>query len=764
MLTENVTGEAVWRDPGRAAEDRVTDLLSRMTLEEKVAQLGSAWVGATPALDVAPHQHEFADSTPDWAATVEHGLGQLTRPYGTAAVPVARGAALLARRQAEIVAANRFGIPALVHEECLVGFMTWGATAYPTPLAWGATFDPGLVQAMAQQIGAQMRAAGVHQGLAPVLDVVRDPRWGRTEETIGEDPYLVATVGTAYVRGLRAGGIVPTLKHFAGYSASRAGRNFAPVAVGRRELADVLLPPFELAIRDGGADSVMHSYAEIDGVPVAADPHLLTDVLRNDWGFTGTVVADYYGVTFLDTLHGIAGDPAAAAALALTAGVDVELPATRCYRELPDLVRRGAVPEALVDRAAARVLRQKIQLGLLDPDWRPHDTIPADLDPPQARDLARKLAEESVVLLANDGVLPVRDTVTKVAVVGPRADDTAGMLGCYSYPAHHAITGDLGIRVPTVAAALRGELPHAAVTVVPGEDAAGIADAVAAAREADVCVAVLGDRSGLFGRGTTGEGCDVEDLSLPGEQGRLLDELIATGTPVVLVLLSGRPYALGSYTGCAAIVQAFLPGEEGGAAVAGILTGRVEPTGRLPIGVPRTPGGQPAGYLAPRLAHRTDVSSVDPTPLFPFGHGLAYTHFGWSDIEPQGPVEAATDEPVPVSVTVRNDGERPGAEVVQLYLHDPLAQVTRPVQRLVGYARVALEPGEAVRVTFRFHPDMASFTGRDGDRVVEPGALDLRLGASSVDIRGRVSVRLTGTERTVGHDRTMITEVTCEPA
>ncbi|SDZ45695.1 beta-xylosidase [Micromonospora pattaloongensis] len=777
-------GRAPWQDPSLPAEERVEDLLARLTLEEKLAQLSGMWLGATATEhDMAPHQHDLVDETLDWTELTRSGLGQLTRPFGTAPVDPAAGAAALARRQAEIVAAGRFGIPALAHEECLAGVMTWGATVYPTPLAWGASFDPALVGRMAAQIGATMRRLGIHQGLAPVLDVVRDPRWGRTEETIGEDPYLVGTIGTAYVRGLESAGIVATLKHFAGYSASRAGRNFGPVAVGPRELADTLLLPFEMALRDGGARSVMHSYAEIDGVPCAADETLLTGLLRDAWGFTGTVVADYFGVSFLQSLHGVAATPAEAAALALTAGVDVELPAVRCYGPpLLRAVRAGAVPVSLVDRAARRVLRQKCELGLLDPDWQP--TPPAlagpdgadggvDLDPPAHRELARQLAEESVVLLANDGTLPLRPG-SRVAVVGPLADSPAAMLNCYSFPSHVAdahpgLSG--AVAIPTLLAALRTELGAAGLAHVAGgtldeQEMPEIVRAAAAAANADVCVAVLGDRAGLFGAGTSGEGCDAEDLELPGRQAELLDAVLATGTPVVLVMLSGRPYALGRYADrLAAVVQAFFPGEEGGPAVAGVLSGRVCPSGRLPVGVPRRPGGQPAGYHGPALAHRTEVSTVDPTPLFPFGHGLSYTAFAWEDVRVDGapvpgPVELGTDGELTLSLAVRNTGHRAGAEVVQLYLHDPIAQVTRPVQRLTGYARVALGPGEARRVEFRVHADLSCFTGRSGHRIVEPGELELRLSASSADHRHTVLVRLTGPERRVDYRRRLTAAVT----
>ncbi|MGW0776776.1 beta-xylosidase/alpha-l-arabinosidase [Streptomyces sp. NPDC002835] len=771
--------EGRWRDASLSDEARVEDLMGRMTLEEKTAQLYGVWVGADGDGDgVAPHQNDMVDPV-DWDALITRGLGQLTRPFGSAPVDPATGAVALARAQRQIAAANRFGIPALAHEECLAGFTAWSATAYPVPLAWGATFDPDLVAAMARRIGADMRAVGVHQGLAPVLDVVRDLRWGRVEETIGEDPYLVATVGTAYVRGLQSTGIVATLKHFAGYSASAGARNLAPVRAGARELADVILPPFEMALRDGGARSVMHSYAEIDGVPAAADTRLLTGLLRDTWGFTGTVVADYFGIGFLETLHRVADDPGDAARLALTAGVDVELPTVRSYGDaLVEAVRDGTVPEAVVDRALRRVLLQKCELGLLDPDWSPLPDVlggadgdpesvrgTVDLDPPANRETARLVAERSCVLAANaGGVLPIRGA-RRIAVVGPRADDPLAMLGCYSFPSHVGVSHPdvpLGVDIPTVFAALTDEFPdaavrHAAGCDVDGPDTSGIAEAVRLASDADVCVAVLGDRAGLFGRGTSGEGCDAADLSLPGVQAALLDALLATGTPVVAVLVTGRPYALGRWADrLAAVVQAFFPGEEGGPALAGVLSGRVNPSGRLPVGVPYGPGGQPWTYLQPPLGLAGGVSNLDPTPLYPFGHGLSYTTFAW-EAGPPAPSEIPTDGSADVEVVVRNTGDRDGAEVVQLYLHDPVAQTTRPQAQLIGYARVPLAAGEAARVRFRFHTDLASFTGVGGQRIVEPGDVELRFAASSAahDVRHTVRLRLTGPERACGHDRVL---------
>ncbi|WP_460106927.1 beta-xylosidase/alpha-l-arabinosidase [Streptomyces sp. YKOK-J1] len=763
---------APWRDPALPAAARVDDLLSRMTLEEKTAQLYGVWVGAATDGDgVAPLQREMTADY-DWDELIAHGLGQLTRSFGTAPVDPALGAQALARAQRRIAGASRFGIPAVAHEECLAGFTAWGATAYPVPLAWGASFDPALVAEVGRHIGRDLRSVGVHQGLAPVLDVVRDPRWGRVEETIGEDPYLVGTVGTAYVRGLESAGVIATLKHFAGYASSVGARNLAPVRAGVREFADVTLPPFEMALREGGARSVMASYTETDGVPVSADPRLLDELLRGEWGFTGTVVADYFGVGFLLSRHRVAEDEAGAAHLALAAGVDVELPTLKCYgAPLVTAVRAGRVPESLVDRAARRVLLQKCGLGLLDEDWRPEPGGPVDLDSAANRALAGRLAEESVVLLDNpDGLLPLAPD-TRIAVVGPRAADALAMLGCYSFPSHvlpHHPEVPLGVSIPTLLDALRTELPDAKVTFAQGcgvrdPDTAGFAEAVARAAEADVCVAVLGDRAGLFGRGTSGEGCDVADLRLPGVQGELLDALVATGVPVVLVLLTGRPYALGRWHGrLGAAVQAFFPGEEGGPAVAGVLSGRVNPSGRLPVSVPRAPGGQPWTYLQPPLGLAGEVSSLDPTPLYPFGHGRSYTTFAWEDFtgdEGDGVTEIGTDGSYDLSLTVRNTGDRAGAEVVQLYLHDPVASVTRPDVRLTGYRRLELAPGESRRLTFRFHADLSCFTDRTGARVVEPGALELRLGPSSAEVRHTARLRLTGPVRAVGSERTLRCEV-----
>jgi len=754
--------------PGPA--DRVAQLLASMTLEEKLAQLVGLWEGrgGDGGGAVAPMQHAMQSDIDQLEEFAVHGLGHLTRVFGTRPVDPVDQSRELARKQRWLQTETRLGIPAIAHEECLTGLATWRATTFPSPPAWGATFDPALVVRMGRAIGASMRSLGVHQGLAPVLDVVRDARWGRVEECIGEDPFLVGELGTAYVRGLEEAGVVATLKHFVGYSASRSGRNLAPVHAGPREVADVLLPPFEMAVLDGGARSVMSSYNEIDGVPVSGDPALLTELLRERWDFAGTVVADYFAVAFLHTLHRSASDLADAAAQALVAGIDVELPTGAGYREpLAELIRSGGLDEAYVDRAVARVLQQKAELGLLDPGFDPEVDGGIELDPPEHRTIAARIAEQSVVLVANDGVLPLE--VGTVALVGPNADSANSLLGCYSF-ANHVLARhpdvELGLEITTVREALTAELGPGRVRYARGcdvrePDTSGFAEALAAAEQSDVVVAVLGDLAGMFGRGTSGEGCDVDSLELPGVQGQFLEQLLDLGRPVVLVLVTGRPYAVGwAIERCAAVVQSFFPGQEGARALAGVLTGRVNPSGRLPMSLPGTPGGQPYSYLHPPLGGASSVSNLDARPAAPFGHGLSYTTFEHHEFRLLAP-HVATTGTVRARVRVTNAGERAGAEVVQLYA-EPLARgVTRPVVQLLGFARVELAPGETAEVELAVPATRLAHTDATLRRAVHPGQLDVALGRSCADLGERHRLTLTGEVHEVGpaDARLMRTEV-----
>ncbi|MGW8481754.1 beta-xylosidase/alpha-l-arabinosidase [Microbacterium sp. NPDC055903] len=740
------------------ASEQVRMLLAQMTLEEKAAQVVGYWLDQGGEL-VAPMADEMASSSASGALAeiTRDGIGHYTRVYGTRPVDPADRAAWLWNEQRRLKRETRLGIPALVHEECLTGLAAWKAATFPTPLAWGASFDAELVGEMAALIGASMRELGIHQGLAPVLDVVRDPRWGRVDECIGEDPYLVGTIGTSFVRGLQSAGVHATLKHFLGYSGSKAGRNHAPVSAGAREVSDVFLPPFEMAIRDGGARGVMNSYTEIDGVPVASDPELLTTLLRERLGFDGVVVADYFAVAFLEVMHAVAADRSEAAALALTAGIDVELPSGDAYlAPLIDRVRSGAFDERYLDRAVLRVLMQKEQLGLLDPEaFEGEPPSAVDLDAPRHREVARRLAAESIVLLANDGALPLSREARRIALIGPNADSAEALQGCYSFANHvlaHHPGHEIGIEIPTVREALAAALPDADIVHVRGADAEGsdrsdFEEAAEAAAASDVAIVVVGDRAGLFGRGTVGEGNDVDDLELPGVQRELVARVAATGTPVVLVLLTGRPYAIewaldGEQPKPAAVLQAFFPGEEGAAAIVDVLVGSSVPSGRMPVSLPRSAGAQSYSYLRPILGGASDVTSADPTPLRPFGFGLSYTTFDYGDFAVDA--SAATDGAFTASVTVTNTGERDAVEVVQLYGRDPVASVTRPVAQLIAYARVAVPSGGSRRVRFEVPTTRFAFTDRRMRRVVEPGEVQVWAAAHSEALASSAASDATG--------------------
>jgi beta-glucosidase len=740
-----------------------------MTLEEKLAQIVGYWLDQNGV--VAPMQGEMAAGQKpagDLAAVTHHGLGHFTRVYGTRPVEPIERARWLWDEQRRLKRETRLGIPALVHEECLTGLAAWKAATFPTPLAWGAAFDPDLVYEMATLIGESMRELGVHQGLAPVLDVISDPRWGRVDECISEDPYVVGTVGTAYVRGLQHAGVHATLKHFVGYSASVAGRNHAPVNAGPREIADVYLPPFEMAILDGGARSVMNSYAAVDGQPMASSVASLTGVLREQLGFEGVVVADYFAVAFLEVMHAVAADRGEAAALALEAGIDIELPTGDAYlAPLADRIRAGDFDEAYVDRAVLRALAQKEELGLLDDDAFENDPPAAiDLDSPRHREVARRLAERSLVLLSNDGTLPLDSaapTRFRVAVVGPNAHRAEALQGCYSFANHvlaHHPGVERGVDIPTVLEGIerrfsaRADVGFAEGCAIEGADTAGFAAAVDLAAGADVAVVVVGDQAGLFGRGTVGEGNDTESLDLPGVQRELVEAVVATGTPVVMVLVTGRPYAIGwAVDGDGprprAVLQGFFPGEGGGLAIADVIAGVVTPSGRLPVSLPRSAGAQPYSYLHPILGGPSDVTAADSTPVRPFGFGLSYTSFAYSDLEVDDTVVAG--ESFEARVTVTNTGDRAGADVVQVYGRDIRGSIARPVAQLLGYQRVELAVGESVRVAFDIPSGRFAFSDARMVRIVEPGDVEVWVG-SHAEASSRATRTATSTGGAIVND------------
>ncbi|PLS78912.1 MAG: beta-glucosidase [Chloroflexi bacterium] len=767
-----------YKDPARGLTERVEDLLGRMTLDEKIAQLGCLWSTALV------HDDAFdADFT---AAKMPHGIGQVTRIGASTGLQPRESAELMNAIQRVAVERTRLGIPIFVHEESVGGFLHRDATVFPQGIGLAATWNPHLVEQVAGVIREQMLAVGARLGLAPVLDVARDPRWGRVEESYGEDPVLSGTLGTAYVRGLQTDdlrqGVVATGKHFLGYAMSEGGRNWNPVQMGPRELREVYAEPFAAAIRDAGLAAIMNSYASIDGIPCAGSHAILTDLLRGELGFGGAVVADYWSIPQLVRFHRVAADRGAAAGLALSAGLDMELPETEFYGEpLKAEVETGRLPEEVVDTAVRRVLRMKFQLGLFENPYVDAQTAAAKFQTAEQRALARQAAAESVILLANDGILPLAPEHKRIAVIGPGADDERLLQGDYHYPAHLEIIylakaqssnpdnliGDEDLTPSAGGAYAPGpyytphvtplgglqaalgadvELLYAKGCEVLGEDRSGFEAAVAAAKAADVAIVVVAGKSGLHRPVTVGEANDAAQLDLTGVQSELVAAVAGTGTPLVVVVLSGRVHSLEREAGHAnALVQLFPPGEEGGNGLADVLTGRVAPSGRLPVSLPRSVGQVPVytGYRAGggRAMFFGDYIDSPTTPLFSFGHGLSYASFAYEQLEVTG---TTTREPITVSVVVRNTSERAGAEVVQLYAQDQVATVARPDQMLIGFARVPLAPGQAKTVRFTVHPSRLAFYDPQMRFVVEPGAFRFAVGASAADMRCEQSVDLSG--------------------
>ena len=766
-----------YQDPKAPIEDRVEDLLIQMTLDEKLAQLGCVEHRAGPRRHVRSH----------WvAAQMPHGIGQITRIGASTGLRPHDSAVLMNAIQQVAVERTRLHIPIFVHEEAVGGFCHRDATVFPHGIGLAATWNPALVEEVADVIRAQMLAVGARLALAPVLDVARDGRWGRVEETYGEDPFLAGTIGTAYVRGLQTGdlrhGVVATGKHFLGYAMSEGGRNWNPVQLGPREVREVYAEPFAAAIRDAGLGAIMNSYASVDGVPCAGSAAILTDLLRGELHFAGGVVADYWSIPQLLRFHRVAADQGEAARLALQAGLDMELPATEYYgAPLKAEVESGRLPIEVVDTAVRRVLRMKFLLGLFEQPYVDAGAAGAHFQTPEQRALARRAAAESTILLTNDGVLPLAPHVKRIAVIGPGADDARLLQGDYHYPTHlemiylapehpsetNNITGDTtltpnagGVYAPgphftphiTPLAGLRAavgddvEVLYAPGCDVFGDDRSQFDAAVHAARAAEVAVVVVAGKSGLHRPVTSGEGNDATHLDLPGVQAELIDAVAATGTPLVVVVLSGRVHTLTSIAARAnALLQLFPPGEEGGSALADVLTGAVNPSGRLPVSVPRAVGQTPiySGYRAggDRPMFFDDYIDCPATPLFAFGHWLSYTSFAYEQFTVRG---TTSRELVEVSVVVRNTGERAGDEVAQLYVHDQIASVARPDRMLVGFARVALDPGQARTVMFTVHPSRLAFYDPHMRFVTEPGTFSFSVGTSAADMRAEQTVALGG--------------------
>ncbi len=747
-------------DASLSVEARVSALIAEMTLDEKIAQLGSYWI------------YEVLEGTTFSAAKAgklfSSGVGQITRMGGASNVKPTESVVLANSIQKFLIDNTRLGIPAVIHEECCSGYMARGATVFPQAIGVASMWEPKLVEEMADVIRRQMRSVGAHHALSPVLDVARDARWGRVEETFGEDPYLVARMGVAYVRGLQGqtlhNGIVATGKHFVGYGASEGGMNWAPPHIAGREMRDVYLFPFEAAVREGKMASMMNGYHELDGVPCGSNKELLTTILRDEWGFDGTVVSDYFAITMLDEYHHVASSKQDAAFAALDAGLDVELPFTDSYGSpLREAVLAGKIPESLVDVSLRRVLTQKFALGLFDNPYV--DNLAVVFDTPDERKLAREIAQKSIVLLKNEGnLLPLNKQLSSIAVIGPNADSIRNLFGDYAYPAHvetllesknksnvfnqplpdniHAIDDFIpamsilsGIKAQVSATT---QIHYAKGCAVNDTVTDGFAEAVEAARQAQVAIVVVGDKAGLTDDCTSGEARDRADLQLPGVQSQLVKAIYDTGTPIVLVMINGRPVSLGWIAeSVPAILEAWFPSEEGGNAVADVLFGDVNPGGKLPITFPRSVGQVPIYYghkpSGGRSHWKGDYVETSSKPLYPFGFGLSYTQFEFSNLRLDEATAPVGGE-ITVQIDVTNVGERSGDEVVQLYIRQNATTVTRPVKELKGFQRVTIEPQQMQTVSFCLKINQLGFYDQAQKFVVEPGKVEIMVGNSSQDI------------------------------
>ena len=767
------TLETRYQNPDLSTDDRVEDLLARMTLDEKLAQIGSLWsfelFRTETELDPALLRTRLAD-----------GIGQVSRVAGATNLEPAAAVEVGNAIQRFLIEETRLGIPAILHEETLHGVLARGAPAFQQSIGAAASFDPALVEAIAGTIRRRMLAIGGRLALAPVLDITRDPRWGRIEETYGEDPYLASIMGAAYVRGIQgpdlATGVAATAKHLVGHGLAEGGRNQSPAHVGPRELRDEQLLSFEVAVRDAGIASVMPAYCDVDGVPSHASHELLTTILRREWGFDGLVCSDYTAVQMLVGEHRLTGDLGEAARLALHAGMDSELPTSSAYAApLREAVEAGRVDIALVDAAVVNVLRLKFRLGLFDKPYvdAPDATVMAALED-EERALAAELARRSMVLVENDGVLPLAADPGRIAVLGPIADSARDLLGDYAHMPHIETLAELRhqanpfgfpsseviqpldelIGRTTVLDAFRTRFGAERVVYArgtglrDGTDEA-LAEAVEVARGVDVAIVVVGERSGLTDDATTGEARDRRGLGLLGRQQELVEAVVATGTPVVLVVVSGRPLALEwAATHCAAVLLAWVPDEAGPGAIAAIVAGDVTPGGHLPVTVPRHVGQLPLTYrhhpTGGKSNWKIDYVDGSVTPLWPFGFGRSYTTFALERLRVDEAAVPTQEGVVTVHVDAVNTGSRPGDEVVQLYVRDMEASVARPVLELRGFHRVALDPGERCTVTFRMSVEQLAYIGADYRRVIEPGRVGIFVGHSAADLPLSAEVTLTG--------------------
>jgi len=813
----------LYKEASQPIEKRVQDLIGRMTLEEKVMQLCSIF----PLMLVTNDRLDMQKMDD----LIGKGLGRITQFQMISPSSTSKLAEFVNQIQDYAMKHTRLGIPIIIQTEATSGFIGAKATNFPTPIGLASTWEPELMNELANVIREEMRTAGVTQALGPVLDIARDARWGRIHETFGEDPYLISAMGAEFVKGLQGDahkeGVISTAKHFLGYSLAEGGLNLSAAHIGERELYEVFARPFEAAIKEADLAAAMTSYSDINGIPCGASPEIVTGLLREKMGFKGFVVSDGAALRKMVTAYGIARDMQEAGIHALEAGLDAEMPIGDGFKQLPDSVEKGLVDPKLIDRAVERVLKAKFEYGLFENPYAKTERIHEIYTRTTSKKLAAKLAEDSMVLLKNkEGRLPLDSNIKSVAVIGPHADSVRCMFSGYTNVAFleskqaletsmkskvkqvnitfNGLADELAkdtasseslvntgadtigdieqiireqYKTSSIKEAVSAWLPESSIYYEKGceiaePDEEGIGAAIEAAKKAEVAIVALGGKGGWVADCTYGEGKDQASLGLPGVQQQLLEAVAATGTPVILVLINGGPYSVTwANEHVDAILQVWHPGEAGGTVIADALFGKVNPGGKLPITFPRSVGQVPQYYYHKAGSGYKDLPDDSAPffgkgyvneklgPLYPFGYGLSYTQFEYEDIA-ISEEKVDTSGTVLVSCTITNKGNVAGDEVVQLYCSDRKAKVTRPIQQLTGFKRVALRPGEACRVTFKLPMNLLAFYNQHMEFVVEQGKVQVMIGSSSDDIRLNGSFEIVGHKENVFGKRKFFTEAT----
>lgn len=749
-----------YMDPSIPIDERVEDLLGRMTVEEKAAQLMSVWMtkpndnSGVPE-DQLPLGWEFS---PEKAGEViPNGIGHFARQreYRDAR----RSAEYANAVQKWLIGNTRLKIPAIFHDEVLHGNMGQGSTVFPVPIALASTWDTELVSRVFTVGARHTRIRGTHHVLGPNLDLARDPRWGRTEETYGEDPYLASRMAVAVVKALQGGAtydepqiddehVIATGKHFAGHGQPEGGTNIGPVNLSERYLRETHFAPFEAAVKEADLFSMMPAYHEIDGIPVHSSEWMLTDLLRNEWGFRGVIVSDYYAMTQLESIHKVAADKAAASEMSMKAGLDIELPDPDVNANIPELVRSGRLPIEVVDRAVRNVLRSKFQVGLFEDPFVDPERAARLTDTAEDRALAAEAARKAIILLKNEGgVLPFdRTKLRSIAVIGPNA--ARAHLGGYTDPDPprtvsilEGIKNKVGDAVKVnyaegVKITKEGGDWFADTATLSDEETDGklIAEAVETAKRSDAVVLVIGGNEDTNKEGWADNHLgDRDSLQLVGRQNELVKAVLAAGKPTAVFLINSGPLAIEYVAEAApAILEGFYLGEETGTAAADVIFGEFNPGGKLPVTFPRNVGQLPAFYNRKPSAKRGYLWTTTE-PLFHFGHGLSYTTFRYSNLRLKDK-RIGVGQGTAVSVDVTNTGTREGDEVVQMYIRDDVSSVTRPVKELRGFERITIKPGESRTVTFEIGPAKLAFYGKDMKRVIEPGTFKIMVGENSAKL------------------------------